>query len=102
MTLGELTESAPGDASANVGTVRTTANAFVIIVIVWLISKVTSQTVDPSDPLVLIGAPAVIGFGYRLSRFIAAKWPSVAWLLFGIGTPPNYVSTEVIEAPEFP
>ena len=74
----------------NTATVRTGVNVFVIGVIVFAVQKITGETLDPSNPWILLVAPAIVTFGYRLSRWLSSRFPSLAWVLFGIGTPPSY------------
>jgi hypothetical protein len=90
MSLETVTEKLPGEDSANIGAIRTTVNVFVLGLVAWVVSEITGKTVDTSNPLVLVGAPLIVGFGYRVSRLITHKWPSIAWLLFGIGKAPDY------------
>ena len=83
-------EYAPGDRSANTGAIRVTMNAAIVFAIVWLIEYLTGGDIDTDNPLVVLIAAFAVGFGYRFSRFLSAKYPSLGWVLFGIGTAPNY------------
>ena len=74
----------------NIATVRTGVNAGIIGVVVYLAQRLFDFTVNPTDPIVLVGVPLVVAFGYRLSRWLTAKVPTLSWLLFGIGDEPTY------------
>ncbi len=95
-TLEVLTTKLPGTDSANIGAVRTTVNAFAVSVAVWVVAQFTDKIIDPSNPLILVGVPLVLGIGYRLSRVVTAKWPSLGWVFFGIGKPPAYVDPPAV------
>lgn len=75
----------------NISTKRTTVN---IAVIGWIVAAITwitgvSITVDAATMTLLTPVVAVVlGFGYRLSRAITAKWPSMGWVVFGSGKEP--------------
>jgi len=88
--LTKAAETLPGDTSANTGTIRVGTNTAVIASSVWVIEQFTDLDVDATNPLFIAGAAAVVMFGYRLSRFVAAVKPGLAWVLFGIGDAPKY------------
>ena len=94
-----LASRLPGDTSANTGTIRVTVNAAIATSVVWAVDRFTDLEVDVSDPRVILGAGAVMAFGYRLSRFVSGRWPGAAWLLFGIGAEPSYESSPLPPPP---
>lgn len=78
--------------AVNISTKRTAVNVGVIAAIVAVICKVFGWTlnIDTNDLLVLSPVIAfVAGFGYRLSRWATAKWPTLGWVLFGSGKEPS-------------
>jgi hypothetical protein len=85
-----IAEALPGDASSNTGAIRVGINAAVTAVAVFVVGRFTDQTVDVTHPLFIFGTGAVVGFGYRLSRYLAHRFPKLAWILFGTGTEPTY------------
>ena len=78
------------DLDNNVATVRTGFNAGIIGVAAYVAQRFFNVSIDTTDPLILVAAPAVIAFGYRVSKFLSARFPKLANVLFGIGAAPVY------------
>jgi len=77
----------------NISTKRTAVNVTTITLIVGAMCRLFGWqiTLDPTDPVLLVVAPAlgvIAGIGYRLSRAITARWPAFGWVLFGSGKEP--------------
>jgi hypothetical protein len=71
-------------------TKRTTVNAAVIGAVAYFFQRFTGTELDMTDPLILVGLPLVIGIGYRASRYLAARFPVLAVVLFGDAATPDY------------
>lgn len=70
---------------------RTTWNAAVLALIVWIAEVNTAFNIDTQSPLVVAGVAAVAGIGYRLSLWLAEIAPPwVGRILFGSPTAPTY------------
>jgi hypothetical protein len=74
----------------NIATTRTTVNTGALAFVVYLVQRFTDVEVDVTDPVVLAVAPFAVGLFYRVSRFLAAKYPSLVRVLFGYGETPIY------------
>jgi len=77
----------------NISTKRTAVNVTAITLIVGAVCRIFGWelTLDPTDPVLLVVAPAlgvIAGIGYRLSRAVTNKWPTAGWVLFGSGKEP--------------
>lgn len=77
--------------SNTVATVRTTVNTAILAAVLALTANRFGWTVKAKDLLPYMPAiiPIVAVF-YRLTRFIADRWPAIGVVLFGISTPPAY------------
>ena len=76
--------------NVNIATTRTTVNAAVIGAVVYCANRFFGVTIDPADPVILVAAPVVIGVGYRLSVYLADRFPQLAHILFGKTQTPDY------------
>jgi len=76
--------------NTNIATKRTTVNAAVIGAVVYLAQRFTGTEIDPTDPLILLGVPVVVGIGYRASRWLTVRFPALAVILFGDAAAPKY------------
>lgn len=76
----------------NIATVRTGVNVGWIAAVAYIAQRFFNVTIDPADPVVLVVAPAVVAFGYRLSAWASDRWPEAGRVLFGYGTTPTYRS----------
>ena len=76
----------------NIATLRTGVNVGWISAATYIAQRFFNVTIDPTDPVVLVVAPAVVAFGYRVSAWAADRWPNLARVLFGYGTTPTYRS----------
>lgn len=76
--------------NTRIATKRTTVNAAVIGGIVYLAQRIFGVEIDPTDPLILLGVPVVVGIGYRASRWLTARFPALAVILFGDSATPDY------------
>lgn len=78
--------------AVNISTKRTAINVTVVLWMVSLVNRIFGWKMNLTDQDVIWLAPAigaVVGVGYRLSRWATAKWPTLGWVLFGSGKEPE-------------
>lgn len=85
--------------SANVGTVRTTVNTTIVLVVAGVLSRYTTLDVDLGDPFVVAALSAIIAVFYRLSRVIADRYTWIGYVLFGSPRTPAYAAVAPAPAP---
>jgi hypothetical protein len=84
--------------SETTGTIRTGVNATVASAIVaatlYALDRWADIEVSTDDPAVVLflipAAGAIVAFVYRLSRYLADRFPALGYVLFGIPRPPSY------------
>ena len=86
---GTLNPSTP----VNISTKRTGVNVAVLGYVAVVVGWATKGRVvlDLDSPIMLVAPAAVgviVGIGYRLSRALTTKFPTLGWVLFGSGKEP--------------
>lgn len=77
---------------SNTATIRTTVNATAILAVAYVVSKVSGNSVDTSDPQTIAIGGAVFGIFYRASTIISEKVPYAGYVLFGVNRSPEYTT----------
>lgn len=78
--------------AVNVSTKRTAVNITVVSLVIALIAKITGWEINVTAEDLALLSPVlgvIFGIGYRVSRFLSAKWPTLGWVLFGSGKEPE-------------
>ena len=73
-----------------VATVRTTLPALWVSLVLFVAAKAGLDLSEADWQVLLLVAPVVTGFVYRLGRELEARWPSVGRVLFGSSRVPHY------------
>ena len=73
-----------------VATVRTTLPAVWVSLVMFVVANTGWSLSEADWQVLMLIAPVVTGFVYRLGRELEARWPAVGRVLFGSSKVPHY------------